>query len=293
VEHSSGLEWLERRYLIMSISGHVIDVTEADFEYEVINFSQNTPVVVDFWAEWCVPCKSLSPILTRLAEEARGGFRLAKVNIDDNPNLAIRYGVRSIPNVKAFLNGQVVGEFAGLIPEPKILEFLSKLVPDEAGLAVEKGSGLMVMRRWVEAEEIFREVLQDRPENPPALLGLAKSLLGQGHGREAQMLLRGFPPSREYANAELLLPLAASMAAYERGELKDENPSDAAYRNAVRLAAKGNVYAALDGLLDILRQDKRYRGGVSRQVYLGLLELLGEVDPETRQYRAELTNLLF
>jgi putative thioredoxin len=89
----------------------IIDVTEADFEYEVIAFSQNTPVVVDFWAEWCRPCKDLAVILEKLAHEAQGVFRLARVNVDQNPNLALRFAVRSIPNVKAFSGGEVVAEF--------------------------------------------------------------------------------------------------------------------------------------------------------------------------------------
>jgi len=98
----------------MMASDHIISVTEADFEYEVIAYSKQMPVVVDFWAEWCGPCKTLGPILERLAQEANGAFRLAKVDVDANPNLALRFSVRSIPNVKAFQDGQVVAEFVGM-----------------------------------------------------------------------------------------------------------------------------------------------------------------------------------
>src|SRR4030043_2414177 len=107
-------------------SDYIKTVTEVDFEYEVIAYSNQISVVVDFWAEWCRPCKTLTPVLEKIAEDARGSFRLAKVNVDENPNLALRFSVRSIPNVKAFHDGQVVSAFLGLQPEHRIKEFISK-----------------------------------------------------------------------------------------------------------------------------------------------------------------------
>ena len=131
-----------------------IDVNEVDFEYEVITFSKNVPVLVDFWAEWCQPCKSLSPILERLVAEAKGRLRLAKVNIDQNPNLARQFNVRSIPTVKAFIEGQVAGEFAGAQPEGRVREFISKLTPPSpVDLDIEKGQGMLLSHQWSEAEK--------------------------------------------------------------------------------------------------------------------------------------------
>ena len=123
----------------MMASGYIITVTEADFEYEVVAFSQQLPVVVDFWAEWCVPCKTLGPLLEKLADEAQGSFRLAKVDVDSSPNLALRYGVRSIPNVKAFRDGQVVAEFVGAQPEPRLREFVFHPIVMGAGLVAAGG----------------------------------------------------------------------------------------------------------------------------------------------------------
>src|SRR5512139_3568309 len=114
-------------------------VNESDFEYEVIAFSNQVPVIVDFWAEWCRPCKTLTPILEKYAVESQGSFRLAKVNVDENPNLALRFSVRSIPNVKAFRDGQVVSEFLGLQPEPRVKEFIRNLAPSQIDLLLEKG----------------------------------------------------------------------------------------------------------------------------------------------------------
>jgi putative thioredoxin len=278
----------------MSPSDFIVDVSETNFEYEVLSYSQNVPVVVDFWAEWCQPCKTLSPILERMTEEAGGSFRLARVDVDSNPNLALRYGVRSIPTVKAISQGQVVGEFAGLQPEMRVREFLEKLAPpSETALAKEKADSLLAEHRWAEAEAIYRALEEHAQNQPPVLLGLVKVLLAQGKTGEALFLLNYFPASREYNTAQFLRPLAEAMMKYEQNELPEETELDAMFSNSLRLAKRGNQLAALDGLLDIMRQEKRYRGDKARQVFLGILELLGQEDPDAKQYRSELTALLF
>jgi putative thioredoxin len=278
----------------MMASDNIVDVTEADFEYEVISYSENTPVVVEFWAEWCKPCKTLGPLLEKLAREAQGSFRLARVNVDANPNLALHYGVRSIPTVKAFSQADIVGEFTGLQPEARIREFLSRITPPSPlALAMEKANSLLQDQQWADAENLFRDLLDQVPQQPEALLGLSMTLLGQGYGREAQAILKSFPPSREYARAQQLLPLADALAISESRNLPEDNDLDAAFANSVRLAGRGNLLSALDGLLEILRQNKNYRQGAARQVFLALLELLGQNDPQSRAYRSELAAILF
>lgn len=274
----------------------IIDVSEADFEYEVIAYSQHVPVVVDFWAEWCGPCRTLGPLLEKLAIEGQGNFRLAKVNVDENPNLATRYAVRSIPNVKAFRNGAVIGEFFGAQPEGRLREFLRQVAPTQDDLALEKATSLLDLEKPLEAEPIFRQVLQHMPGNPTALLGLCRSLLWQGQGREALQILEHFPPSREFSTAEILLPLARALAQLESSQAQftgPEDPLDAAYENALRLIRRGNFPAAMDGLLDVLRENKRYREGAARQILVALFAVLGEQNPLTREYRAELASILF
>ena len=278
----------------MMRSDFIVDVSEVDFEYEVLSYSQNIPVVVDFWASWCQPCKRLGPMLENLTEEAQGSFRLARVDVDANPNLALRFGVRSIPTVKAIVQGQVVGEFAGLQPEPRVREFLGRLgPPSESNLALEKGNSLLAEGAWSEAEAIYRELEEKTQGVPPVLLGLVKTLLAQGKSSEPLFILNNFPASKEYNSAELLRPLAEAMMKFEKNELPDENELDAMFRNSVRLAKRGNHPAALDGLLDLLRQQKRYRGDRARQVFLGILALYATEDPFAKQYRAELSSVLF
>src|SRR5512140_1837277 len=169
----------------MTPSDFIVNVSETDFEYEVLSYSQNVPVVVEFWAEWCQPCKTLGPMLERLTEEAGGTFRLARVDVDANPNLALRYGVRSIPTVKAISQGQVVGEFAGLQPENRVREFLSRLAPpSENALAKEKADSLLAEHHWAEAETIYRKLEEQTQNQPDVLLGLVKTLLAQGKSGE-------------------------------------------------------------------------------------------------------------
>ncbi|MEN6409147.1 MAG: tetratricopeptide repeat protein [Anaerolineaceae bacterium] len=270
----------------------IVNVTEADFEYEVVNYSQNIPVVVDFWATWCIPCKVVSPILEKIAVEADGAFRLAKIDVDENPKLARMLNVRTVPAVKAFRNGQIIAEFTGALDETKVREFFQQILPTENDLILEKANSLLRMHQWASAEKTFRQALAADPQSPQVLLGLAKSLLAQGQPQESLEILRRFPASREYSSAETLRPLAEAMTTHTA--LPDEEDLLApAYQNSLRLASRGNIPSAIDGLLDILRTNKHYLNDQPRQVVLALLSLLGEEDPQTRTYRAELASILF
>ncbi len=273
-------------------SDHIIDVSETDFEYQVLEYSESTPVVVDFWAEWCIPCRTLSPILERLTAAANGSFRLAKVNVDQNPNLATRYSVRSIPAVKAFREGKVISEFTGLQSEPRVKEFIRGIAPSADDLKLEKAAALLELGKYQEAEVAFRNAMENKPEHPGIMLGLAKSLLAQGRAREAQDILNNVPPSREYAIVEKLRPLTGALLRVENGQFYSDDPLEAAYNHALRLIARGNIPASMDGLLDVLRQDKHYHNDEVRLSLVGLLELLGDT-AVSRQYRQELASVLF
>lgn len=272
----------------------ILDVNEANFEYEVISFSQNTPVVAAFWAAWRQPAQELSALLERLAREAQGAFRLARVDADRNPNLTVRYGVRSLPTVKAFTQGQVVAEFVGLQPEGRVRDFLSSITPPSPfNLALERADGFYHLRQYDQAEKAYRRLLELQPGTPAALLGLARTLLRRGTAPEALTILKDFPDSRQLVQAELLLPLAERLMDLQAGRLPAEADLDALFTRALQMAQRGNIYAALDGLIELLRQDKRYGSGRARQVALGLIELLGDDDPATRSYRNELASALF
>ena len=273
---------------------HILEVSEATFDHAVIARSSELPVIVDFWAPWCGPCRTLGPLLERLAVEGKGAFLLAKVNVDDNPNLAAEYGIRSIPAVKAFRDGKVVAEFVGAQPEAKVREFIKNVAPSEGDRLLREAASLLATRHWAQAETAFRRVLADAPGNSAAALGLIKALLAQGQGCEAEVRLEDFPRGDEIAMAEKLTPLARLLCEVEAGDVPvDESDLDALYHHSARLLARGQVEAGLDGLLDVLRQDKKYRKGAARLVILGVFELLGEDDPLTRDYRSELASVLF
>lgn len=277
----------------MSNFDNIIDVTEADFEFQVLAYSQQAPVIVEFWAEWCAPCRVLGPLLEQLAEEAEGDFRLAKLNVDENPNLSKQFKIRSIPAVKAFVDGQPVAEFMGVLRESQVRDFIRKLVPDTTALALEKGDSLLAERQIQAAENTFRALLSEDPGSPEALLGLSKSLLFQDRALEAREILEHFPVSGVMSAAEALQPLANALVAEHDLAPGGEDPLAAAYARSLLLIKRGNYPAALDGLLDILRADKRYRQGQAQKIILGLFELLGNNHSLTIEYRRELANALF
>lgn len=278
----------------MMASQFVIDVNEINFEYEVIAFSKNMPVLVDFWAEWCHPCKTLGPLLEKIVNEANGSLRLAKVNIDQSPNLAMQFNVRSIPTVKAFIKGQVTTEFVGAQPEARLRELINNLLPPSPiNLDLSKAQNLLLSQDWQKSEMILRKVLEEKTDSPAAMLSLAKALLAQDQPGEAMELLESIPSVREINQAELLKPFAKILIDYHQENLPNENDLDAIFYNSIRLSSQAKYPIALDGLLDILRQDKHYRGKTAQQVILSILEIMGREDPDTRAYRTELASVLF
>jgi len=279
----------------MAQSPHIIDVNEATFETEVIGRSRQMPVVVDFWAPWCGPCRMLGPTLEKLAKEANGAWTLAKVNTDENQGLAMRFGIQGIPAVKAFRDGKVAAEFVGALPEPQVRQFIAKLgaAPAAGNLVADEAAQLLRERRWAEAEAALR-----RPRiggNPAAVaLGLAKALLAQGEAREAEPVLDSIKDGPEFASAEKLRPLARYLIA--SGSVEDVAGADspaAHFFRAARVLKEGSVIAALEEMLAVLRKDKRYRDGEARLVALGLLELLDDADPQKREYLNKLASVLF
>jgi putative thioredoxin len=234
--------------------------------------------------------------LEGLAQERDGAFLLAKVNVDENPGLAVRFGVQGIPAVKAYHNGEVVAQFTGAAPERTVREFIQRVAPGEADTASSEAASLLATRHWEQAEEQLRVVLDSQPYNPAATLGLVRALIAQGKGDAALAFVEDFPASSEIVAAQQLQPLAKLLAEVEYGNSNNADEVDvleAQYWQSARLLARGQHAAAMDGLLEVLRQDKDFRSGEPRMVILGVFALLGDDDPLTRQYRDELAGILF
>ncbi|HPH96859.1 MAG TPA: tetratricopeptide repeat protein [Anaerolineaceae bacterium] len=277
----------------MSPSDRILNISEENFEYEVLEFSQTMPVLVEFWATWCIPCKVLDPLLEELSTRYEGVFRVTRLDVDRNPTLVRKLGVRNLPVVKSFVNGEVNGEFSGPLDEAHLWGFISRTIPDEGDLTLNKAENLLVLKSWQDARVEYTRYLEGHPNHPRALLGLAKCLLATGDWRQARQLLQNFPASPEYKTAEILLPLADALNTED--PFVDDGKDELApmLSNSLRLVKKGKIEPAVDGLLELLRMNKRYKQGSVRLMVLGLLELMGEEDPQTRQYRTELATILF
>jgi putative thioredoxin len=274
----------------------VIDVNEVDFEEKVLRASHEVPVVVDFWAGWCQPCLILSPILERVAEEHDGGFVLAKVDVDANPNLSELFGIQSIPTVKAFRDGHVVSEFIGAQPEEVVRQFVSDLVPSAADELAERAESARESGDLVEAEDLFRQALSKDPMHERAKLGLAALLALRGEDEEARGLLAQLPGTEGVRRlaAELELKSAARgeddrEALRTRAESGDD---EAALALASAEAATGDHRAALERSLRLVETGGDHRDG-ARDLMVRIFEALGDEHPLTREFRPRLARALF
>lgn len=283
-------------------NGSVIDVSDATFQQEVIEHSFAVPVVVDFWAPWCAPCRMLSPTLERLAQEGNGAFVLAKINVDDNQQSATQYGVQGIPAVKAFRDGRVVSEFVGAQPEPTVRQFLKEIVPSETDGWVAEAAGLVAAGRAEDAENLYRKALVVEPAHTQALLGLGGLLLAQGEVDQAIQTLKKVPyggPERK--EAERLLAQArlrqgatdGNEAAY-RQRIADNGNDLEARMALISIFASREAYPdALEELLEVVRRDRKEMREEARQRMLDIFNVLGNDNPLAREYRNKLASALF
>ena len=274
-------------------TANIIDISDDTFEFEVVNYSAEVPVVLDLWAPWCIPCRVQSRDLAKLAHEADGGFRLARINVDDQPKLATRLKVQQVPAVKAFVDGRIVAEVTGVLNEQNLRLLVDRVLPKAGNLLLEKGRSLMLLGDLVGAEEALAQYVYESHGEPAGLLALARALLWLGRGHDANTILSSFPASSEFKTAKSLLPLAKAYTGFDSLSQVSANPLEAAYRNSLRLARSGKIEIALDGFLDILRKDKHFHNDELHEIYLALLEVLGDAYPTVRQYRDDLSNVLF
>ncbi|MCI0684729.1 MAG: thioredoxin [Gemmataceae bacterium] len=286
----------------MSTSPFVFEVTEKDFDTKVLQQSKDTPVVVDFWAPWCGPCRMLAPVLEKLVDERRGAVLLAKVNTDEEQRLAAQYFIESLPTVIAFRDGKPALDFVGLVDELDIRAFLDRLAPTEA----EKSAGAAAKLEQsdpAKAEQLYRQALKDDPRQEAALLGLARVLIGRDQDAEAAELIENVGAGGEHgAEAERLGALI--WLKRKAAECKDEDalrtrmdaePSNAParYELGLRRAVRGEYRPALDLLLSAGELDRNLAGGPVREAMVKIFHVVGVRDPLADEYRAKLSALLY
>jgi putative thioredoxin len=282
------------------------NTTTKDFMGDVIEASREVPVLVDFWAPWCGPCRQLTPVLEKAVRAAKGAIRLVKLNVDEHPQIPGQMGVQSIPAVFAFQDGRPVDGFMGALPESRVTAFITRLIGDtvatDAG-DLEAAEAALNAGDLNTAAQLFGEVLQNDRENAQALAGLAKCYIKTGDFARAEQTLALVPPAKAesapVAGARAALELArkapkvSDIEALRAKLAADPSDAEARFDLALALNAKGDRNGALDELLTLVAKNRSWNDDAARKQLVQLFDAWGASDPATIAGRLKLSSLLF
>lgn len=286
------------------------DVSEAEFMADVVEASQSVPVIVDFWAPWCGPCKTLGPMLEEAVTRAKGAVKMAKVNVDEAQNIAGQLRVQSIPTVYAFWQGQPIDGFQGAVPGSEIDAFVARVVEAAGGDAsgglddaIAAAEEMLETGAAADAAQIFAAILEENPTHAGAYGGLVRSHIATDNLDQAEAILNGAPaeisdtPELEAAHAQIALARQAADAG-PVGELRaavEANPTDAQARFdlAQALHASGDAAGAVDELLTLFRQDREWNDGAAKAQLFTIFDALKPNDPVVLNGRRKLSSMIF
>ena len=286
----------------MSDSPYIFEINEENYQQIVIEGSQSVPVLVDFWAEWCQPCKMLMPLLARLVNEYQGKFLLAKLNTEEQQAIARQFGIRSIPTVKVFKNGQPVDEFMGALPENQIRAFLDKHIPRESDGLLAQADEISRQGDLDGAAAMIEQARQQDPQSSRVLLAHAAIKSMQGEIEQAQEVMSALPldvqdsPEAVSLKADLQFQQALQDAPAEH-DLESRVSNDGAdsegiYQLAAYKVRKGDYETALELLLKLLQKDRTYGDDAGRKGMLAVFDIMGESNPLVARYRGRMFNAL-
>ena len=278
-----------------------IEAGEDNFEADVLERSHEVPVLVDFWAPWCGPCRVLGPVLEKLADEYSGKFVLAKINVDESPSLAGAFGVQGIPAVKLIKDGEIAGEFTGALPEPAVREMLSRYLPSEYDEQADEAADLEEQGKPAEAQAIYQSILDAEPNHAKSLLGLGRVLMNAGDRDGALTTLERISPAAEerkvadrlIARLQLQSDPSADEATLRQKAAAQPDSLDALFDLAQALAANEKFEEALNEFLKIVKSDRGFRDDGARKAMVQIFDVLPPGDPLIDKYRSELAKVLF
>jgi putative thioredoxin len=287
--------------------GFVKDTTTQGFVKDVIEESKRQPVLVDFWAEWCGPCKQLTPILEKAVNAAKGKVKLVKMDIDKHPAIPGQMGIQSIPAVIAFVNGQPADGFLGALPESQVNDFIARITKDKLGGEAQDllkiADEALAAGKAEEAVELYAEVLKEEPGSVPALAGLARAYVTTGSFEQAKQTLALVPEAKR--NDAVVAAARSALEVAEQaqsvgpvGELEQKvaaNPLDhqARFDLAVALNAAGKRMDAADHLIEIVKRDRKWNEDGARKQLVQFFEAWGPIDEATVAGRRKLSSILF
>lgn len=264
-----------------------------NFEKDVIERSYKIPVLVDFWAEWCGPCKVLGPVLEKLAEENKGSWALVKLNTDKHPDLSARYGIRSIPNVKLFVDGKLVDGFIGALPENMVIGWLSKALPSKFHSQMKNAERSLEEGRIAEAKKILEEVVRAEPSNDLAITLLARTYVFSDPDKALE-IVDSVGPTSEYSDIAEAIKTFGEMFLYlEDSKPLTEGAVRELYVSAIKSLRSQNFGDALDSFINVIRKDRYYDNDGSRRACIAIFRFLGEDHKITKEYRKVFASALY
>jgi putative thioredoxin len=264
-----------------------------DFSNDVIKSSFKLPVLVDFWAEWCGPCKMLSPTLEKLAEKFKDHWKLVKIDSDKNPDIAEKYGVRGIPNVKLFVDGEVVNEFTGALSENMVMDWLKKAIPSKNQKSLDEAKTLFSQGENDKSVKLLKKITAEEPENEEAKVLLAKTTFFKNPEQSLKMLEGIDEFSENFETADSLRTFARMFGLLNQSDSLPTNQVKDIYLEAIKNLQKQNFDSALENLIETIRTDRYYDDDGARKACIAIFKYLGEENEITLKYRRDFSSALY